>query len=88
LDLHELPADAAAAMRDALADEALDPSYAAFVVRHLPVADAAWRWCCGSNCDPCVQRLGRVVDRVRAVLCTSRPHGNAGPGLPGPGARA
>ena len=27
-----------------------------------------WRVCCGSNCDPCMLQLGRVVDRVRLAM--------------------
>jgi hypothetical protein len=53
-----------------LGEEGVDPSYVAFVVRHATEPDATWRWCCGSNCDPCVQRLGRVVDRVRQARCS------------------
>jgi hypothetical protein len=52
-----------------LASERIDASYAAFVARHVDADDATWRWCCGSSCDPCVQRLGRVVDLVRAARC-------------------
>lgn len=54
-----------------LGEEGVDPSYVAFVVRHANEPDATWRWCCGSHCDPCVQRLGRVVDRVRQARCSS-----------------
>ena len=25
-----------------------------------------WRVCCGSGCDPCMLRLGRIVDRIRS----------------------
>ena len=45
--------------------EHIDPSYSAFVLRHLDEAGDGWRWCCGSNCDPCVEGLARVVDAVR-----------------------
>ena len=48
--------------------EHIDPSYRVFVLAHLRVADANWRWCCGSNCDPCVEGLGRVVDAMRQNL--------------------
>jgi len=51
-----------------LVAERIDPSYLAFVRRHLTEPDATWRWCCGSNCDPCVERLGRVVDAARRLL--------------------
>ena len=56
--------------------EGVDESYGTFVAQHLDVNDDRWRWCCSSNCDPCVERLGRVVDRARRAL--QMP----GPGLP------
>ncbi|HEB51844.1 MAG TPA: hypothetical protein ENI87_01180 [bacterium] len=46
----------------------LDESYQSFVARHLDADDARWRWCCGSNCDPCVHTLGRAVDQARQTL--------------------
>jgi hypothetical protein len=70
MDPADLPAAASAAIAAALHDEGLDGSYLAFVARHLDANDATWRWCCGSNCDPCVQRLGRAVDRARSALGT------------------
>lgn len=51
-----------------LARNGVDASYAAFVRQHLEVPDAKWRFCCSSMCDPCVQRLGAVVDAVRRDL--------------------
>ncbi len=57
----------AARVRELLAHERIDPSYLAFVQRHLAAPDATWRWCCGSSCDPCVERLGRVVDAARRL---------------------
>lgn len=75
----ELAPDAMAHVLRLLADEALDPSYLAFIARHLDQPDAAWRWCCGSQCDPCVQRLGRVVDRARQALCMQPPAGSGDP---------
>ena len=75
----ELAPDAVAHVLRLLADEALDSSYLAFVARHLDLPDAAWRWCCGSQCDPCVQRLGRVVDRARQALCMQPPAGSGDP---------
>jgi len=68
----DLTADAAAKIAAWLAEEQLDASYAAFVARHVDADDATWRWCCGSHCDPCVQRLGRVVDRARAMIAGPR----------------
>ncbi|HEX6813256.1 MAG TPA: hypothetical protein VF384_16665 [Planctomycetota bacterium] len=62
-DEHPTPAELATW----LAEERIDDSYAVFVRMHADADDATWRWCCGSSCDPCVQRLGRVVDRVRAA---------------------
>ncbi len=51
-----------------LVAERIDPSYLAFVRRHLAEPDANWRWCCGSNCDPCVDGLARVVDAARRLV--------------------
>ncbi len=31
----------------------------------------AWPRCCGSDCDPCVTSLARVILRVRALLAQS-----------------
>jgi hypothetical protein len=62
----------------ACSSEGLDESYTSFVARHLDTSDSSWRWCCGSNCDPCVQSLGRAVDRSRREL------GIQPPGLSGP----
>jgi hypothetical protein len=59
------PADAAARIAAWLGDEGVDASYTSFVAQHIAADDATWRWCCGSHCDPCVQRLARVVDRAR-----------------------
>lgn len=50
------------------ARERVDPSCLRFVVDHVRRPDDDWRWCCGSNCDPCVERLGRIVDAARAAL--------------------
>lgn len=61
------PGDFEAAIAALLAAERIDPSYAAFVRRHLAEPDAGWRWCCGSHCDPCVEQLGRVVDAARRL---------------------
>ncbi|MFY9342968.1 MAG: hypothetical protein WAT39_10795 [Planctomycetota bacterium] len=72
-----------------LGDEGIDPSYVHFVVRHAIEPDATWRWCCGSHCDPCVTRLGRVVDRTRLASPARPVPGEARilrdlpPGLPG-----
>ena len=64
----DLSAEAKARIAALLSAEGLDASYRAFVARHLTEPDATWRWCCGSSCDPCVTRLGRVVDGARAAL--------------------
>lgn len=61
------PAEHGAILR-ALDEEGLDPMYDGVVRRYLQRDDDAWRVCCGSLCDPCVLRLGRVVDRVRELL--------------------
>lgn len=44
-----------------------DPGHVQFALQYLTVPDNAWRWCCGSNCDPCVQVLGEVVDHARTL---------------------
>ncbi|MGE3172765.1 MAG: hypothetical protein AB7O97_09065 [Planctomycetota bacterium] len=59
--------------------EGVDPGYLQFVLQHLRRPDAQWRWCCDSNCDPCVKQLGRLVDLARRHL------GIAAPREPGPG---
>jgi hypothetical protein len=64
-----------------LAEADVDDSYLAFVARHLTADDGTWRWCCGSNCDPCVQRLGRIVDQARQALGLAAPPA-AGEGRP------
>ncbi len=61
------PTDWAALAAAALAQQQLDPGYQRFVLEHLDRDDASWRWCCGSSCDPCVQKLGAAVDAVRAL---------------------
>lgn len=68
MDAFRLRDDQRAAIARLCADEGVDPSYVAFVAQKLDAADASWRWCCGSQCDPCVERLGRVVDRARRVV--------------------
>lgn len=57
-----------ARIRGWLRDAGVDESYYAFVARHVDADDATWRWCCNSNCDPCVNSLARVVDRARGEL--------------------
>jgi hypothetical protein len=68
MDLFDLDARARESLAEICAAEGVGESYASFVARHLDVDDASWRWCCGSSCDPCVQALGRAVDRARAAL--------------------
>ncbi|MCY2955595.1 MAG: hypothetical protein NT107_01000 [Planctomycetota bacterium] len=51
-----------------LAQHGVDLSYRGFVLQHLRLPDAQWRWCCNSACDPCVERLGAVVDAVRQAF--------------------
>ena len=73
MDLFDLDREARRALGDACAAEGLDESYASFVARHVEAADATWRWCCSSSCDPCVNQLGRAVDRARALLGIEPP---------------
>lgn len=79
-----LPAAAALRIRTLLASEAIDDSYLAFVARHVDADDSTWRWCCGSNCDPCVQGLGRVIDQARHLLGVTPDCTDCTPGLPKP----
>lgn len=78
MQLSDLDQTTRSALTELCRKEGLDPSYLAFVARHVDADDATWRWCCGSNCDPCVARLGRVVDAARSLLHDRRPP----PGLP------
>ena len=55
-------------LADQFQHEGVDAGYLRFVVQHLARPDDDWRWCCGSNCDPCVEQLGRLVDAARALL--------------------
>ena len=73
MDFFDLDPRTRATITQLCADEGIAESYAVFVARHLDVADASWRWCCSSRCDPCVEQLGRVVDRARQVLCMKPP---------------
>ncbi len=71
MDPFTLDAGTTARIRAWLAAEGVDASYLVFVARHATEPDATWRWCCGSKCDPCVERLGRVVDQTRMALAIS-----------------
>ena len=73
MDLFDLQPAKRRALQNACAKEGLDVSYASFVAQHIDVADASWRTCCSSNCDPCVKTLGRAVDRARRDLGLSPP---------------
>ncbi len=44
----------------------VDPVYGRLVRQYLLEPGDGWRWCCGSNCDPCSRTLARVVDGLRA----------------------
>ena len=55
-------------IRGHLDRERIDLSYVQFVLQHLHDRDDAWRYCCGSQCDPCAKQLNRVVDAVRCEL--------------------
>lgn len=68
MDPAELDAETATWIRARLRDEGVDEGYLPFVASHLLLPDAGWRWCCGSNCDPCVHALARVVDAARTRL--------------------
>ena len=68
MDLFDLDARARESLAEICAAEGVGESYASFVATHLDAADKSWRWCCSSNCDPCVTQLGRAVDRARRAL--------------------
>ena len=57
-----------ARLAEVFAREGVDPVYLRFVLQHVDRPDVEWRSCCGSNCDPCVDRLGRLVDAARREL--------------------
>lgn len=50
-----------------LARERVDAGYVLVIRDYLSDPADAWRQCCGSNCDPCILRLGVVVDRLRRL---------------------
>ncbi|MFN6147123.1 MAG: hypothetical protein ACK5AL_12245 [Planctomycetota bacterium] len=68
MDPAALLPEQAARIRGWLRTAGVDESYYAFVARHVDADDATWRWCCNSNCDPCVNTLARVVDQARREL--------------------
>ena len=61
------------ALDKALWENQLDPAYRDMVVDLLDTPADEWPRCCGSDCDPCVVTLSRVVTRVRHLAGTSRP---------------
>jgi hypothetical protein len=56
------------ALKQAMAENMLEDGYRGFVLQYLARKDDAWRRCCDAGCDPCVLKLGRVVDRTRELL--------------------
>lgn len=52
----------------ALREVGLPGDHAPDVRALLDAPDESWRSCCGGFCDPCVQAIGRAVDRARALL--------------------
>lgn len=54
-------------VRRALAENQLKPGDRGNLLRFYQRTDDGWRNCCGSACDPCVDRLGRAVDQLRAL---------------------
>ena len=57
-----------AAIQRALQELHHDASWAGAVRRLFDAEDEQWRNCCGSQCDPCVEDLARVLERARALL--------------------
>ena len=59
-----------AAIQRALQELHHDASWAGAVRRLFDASDEQWRNCCGSQCDPCVEDLARVLERARALLAS------------------
>jgi hypothetical protein len=57
-----------AALSQAMFENGVEEAYRATVKSLLERADDDWRRCCGESCNPCSLTLGRVVDRVRALI--------------------
>lgn len=53
---------------EATAFAGLRPDQVGFVRAYLHRPNAEWASCCGSMCDPCVQRIVIAVERAREVL--------------------
>lgn len=56
-----------AALKEHCVRDGVDPGCVQFALQHIDKPDDDWRWCCGSNCDPCVETLGRLVDLARQL---------------------
>jgi hypothetical protein len=71
---HEGPAAAAleADIQSALRDNVLSEEYAGLIHQLLEQPAEDWPRCCGSDCDPCVTALARVVLRVRRLQADRR----------------
>lgn len=57
-----------AAIDEGLRYAGLRDTQRGFVVMYLDKDPVEWLSCCGSYCDPCVQTIGRAVERAREVL--------------------
>ena len=55
------------ALEVAMSEHRLDASFRKMVRDLAHDLEDRWRVCCGSACDPCVEQVARVVDRVRAL---------------------
>jgi len=58
----------------------LEEVYRGYVDAYLAREDQTWRMCCNSDCEPCVLKLGRVVDRVRQLLASDARGASRTPG--------
>jgi hypothetical protein len=56
------------ALDRAVAEVGLDPAWRGNVLELHGRKSDNWRSCCGGACDPCVELLGRAVDRYRTIL--------------------
>ena len=53
---------------ETLAAEGVHESLRGVVKGYVKDRSDLWRRCCNTNCDPCVETIARLVDRIRAAL--------------------
>jgi len=57
-----------AAVRRALQEVGLSPTYLVTVRALVRGGDESWRRCCGGHCEPCIYTVEAAVDAARALL--------------------